>query len=191
MSSDNSFGGAVYCCAKAYSRTLQVYRRKTVLAGTILNVHRAVVADTFLANIQIYSTGFHRIQGCSVYQHTNSSVVRGVFALFRQWTVVVRLQLRVNTFFFISQNLSRSCVVIGVASQWWARTRRPRWFKSRNYLLSAALDGGSQVILFILVSRSCFTKPQWTLTLFPRASQCSVLVETLYPSRLGTCDPFA
>ncbi|KAH8083293.1 OPT oligopeptide transporter [Cristinia sonorae] len=43
-----------------------------------------------------------------------------------------------------------SCVIIGFASQWWARTRRPRWFKSRNYLLSAALDGGSQVILFIL-----------------------------------------
>ena len=46
-----------------------------------------------------------------------------------------------------------SCVVIGFASQWWARKYRPHWFKSRNYLLSAALDGGSQVILFILVRR--------------------------------------
>jgi len=43
-----------------------------------------------------------------------------------------------------------SCVVIGFASQWWARSRRPRWFKKYNYLTSAALDGGSQVILFIL-----------------------------------------
>ncbi|KAF8578774.1 OPT superfamily oligopeptide transporter [Ramaria rubella] len=43
-----------------------------------------------------------------------------------------------------------SCVVIGFASQWWARTRRPAWFKKYNYLTSAALDGGSQVILFIL-----------------------------------------
>ena len=43
-----------------------------------------------------------------------------------------------------------SCFVIGLASQWWARTRRPRWFKKYNYLLSAALDGGAQVILFIL-----------------------------------------
>ena len=40
--------------------------------------------------------------------------------------------------------------MIGVLSQWWARTRRPRWFKKYNYLTSAALDGGSQVILFIL-----------------------------------------
>ncbi|KAI0674129.1 OPT oligopeptide transporter [Trametes maxima] len=43
-----------------------------------------------------------------------------------------------------------SCFVIGLASQVWARSRRPKWFKKYNYLLSAALDGGSQVILFIL-----------------------------------------
>ncbi|KZV85364.1 OPT superfamily oligopeptide transporter [Exidia glandulosa HHB12029] len=43
-----------------------------------------------------------------------------------------------------------SCVVIGFASQWWARKYRPGWFKKYNYLTSAALDGGSQVILFIL-----------------------------------------
>lgn len=43
-----------------------------------------------------------------------------------------------------------TCVVLGFASQWWARTRRPGWFKKYNYLTSAALDGGSQVILFIL-----------------------------------------
>lgn len=43
-----------------------------------------------------------------------------------------------------------SCVVIGFASQWWARKHRPQWFKKYNYLTSAALDGGSQVILFIL-----------------------------------------
>ncbi|KAF5371806.1 hypothetical protein D9758_003457 [Tetrapyrgos nigripes] len=43
-----------------------------------------------------------------------------------------------------------SCFVIGMISQWYLRTRRPKWFAKYNYLLSAALDGGSQVILFIL-----------------------------------------
>ncbi|TFK37910.1 OPT oligopeptide transporter protein-domain-containing protein [Crucibulum laeve] len=43
-----------------------------------------------------------------------------------------------------------SCVAIGFASQWWLRTRRSGWFIKYNYLLSAALDGGSQIILFIL-----------------------------------------
>ena len=43
-----------------------------------------------------------------------------------------------------------SCLVIGYMSQVWARSHRPKWFKKYNYLTSAALDGGSQVILFIL-----------------------------------------
>ncbi|KZV73279.1 OPT oligopeptide transporter [Peniophora sp. CONT] len=43
-----------------------------------------------------------------------------------------------------------SCFVIGLGSQWWARKYRPKWFKKYNYLTSAALDGGSQVIIFIL-----------------------------------------
>lgn len=60
-----------------------------------------------------------------------------------------------------------SCVVIGFASQWWARTRRPGWFKKHNYLTSAALDGGSQVILFILsfavfgASNKAISFPTW------------------------------
>lgn len=40
--------------------------------------------------------------------------------------------------------------VIGLASQWWARTRRPKWYMMYNYLTSAALDGGSSIIYFIL-----------------------------------------
>lgn len=48
--------------------------------------------------------------------------------------------------------------MIGFVSQWWLRTHRPGWFKKYNYLLSAALDGGSQVIIFILVRTSfCHT----------------------------------
>ncbi|KAJ7086088.1 OPT oligopeptide transporter [Mycena belliarum] len=43
-----------------------------------------------------------------------------------------------------------SCMVIGVYSQWWLRKKHPQWFNKYNYIMSAALDGGSQVILFIL-----------------------------------------
>ncbi|KAJ7678482.1 OPT oligopeptide transporter [Mycena rosella] len=43
-----------------------------------------------------------------------------------------------------------SCMIIGVYSQWYLRKKRPQWFNKYNYILSAALDGGSQVILFIL-----------------------------------------
>ncbi|KAH7915991.1 OPT oligopeptide transporter protein-domain-containing protein [Hygrophoropsis aurantiaca] len=40
--------------------------------------------------------------------------------------------------------------VIGLFTQWWVRTRRPKWYKKYNYLTSAALDGGSSIIYFIL-----------------------------------------
>ncbi|WWD01467.1 OPT family small oligopeptide transporter [Kwoniella sp. B9012] len=43
-----------------------------------------------------------------------------------------------------------SGALIGFMSQWWARKYRPRWFVKYNYLLSASLDGGTQVIYFIL-----------------------------------------
>jgi len=35
-------------------------------------------------------------------------------------------------------------------SQWFLRTRYPRWFVKYNYILGAALDGGTQVMVFIL-----------------------------------------
>ncbi|KAF8552269.1 OPT superfamily oligopeptide transporter [Imleria badia] len=43
-----------------------------------------------------------------------------------------------------------SFFMIGFISQLWIRTRYPRWFQKYNYLVGAALDGGTQVMVFIL-----------------------------------------
>jgi OPT family oligopeptide transporter len=43
-----------------------------------------------------------------------------------------------------------SYFVIAWVSQWWLRTRYPNWFVKYNYILAAALDGGTQVMVFIL-----------------------------------------
>ena len=57
--------------------------------------------------------------------------------------------------------------VIGFMSQFWARRYRPRWFIKYNYLTSAALDGGSAVIFFILnfavfgAARDAVAFPTW------------------------------
>jgi OPT oligopeptide transporter protein len=40
--------------------------------------------------------------------------------------------------------------VVGFYSQFYLRKYRPRWFKDYNYILSAAMDGGTQVLQFIL-----------------------------------------
>ncbi|KAI0266365.1 OPT oligopeptide transporter protein-domain-containing protein [Gloeopeniophorella convolvens] len=52
-------------------------------------------------------------------------------------------------------------------SQWFLRTRYPRWFAKYNYILAAALDGGTQVMVFILsfavqgASGKAHLFPQW------------------------------
>lgn len=38
----------------------------------------------------------------------------------------------------------------GIISQWWIRTRYPRWFAKYNYIVAAGLDAGTQVIIFLL-----------------------------------------
>ncbi|KAG6371053.1 OPT oligopeptide transporter protein-domain-containing protein [Boletus reticuloceps] len=45
-----------------------------------------------------------------------------------------------------------SCLtfMIAFASQWWIRTRYPSWFQKYNYPVGAALDGGTQVMVFSL-----------------------------------------
>ncbi|KAF9873385.1 peptide transporter mtd1 [Colletotrichum karsti] len=43
-----------------------------------------------------------------------------------------------------------SSIAVGVFSQFWLRRRLPRIYNKYNYLIGAALDGGSQVVIFIL-----------------------------------------
>lgn len=40
--------------------------------------------------------------------------------------------------------------LIGFAGQWWFRKYRPAQFVRWNYLVSAAMDGGTQVVVFML-----------------------------------------
>lgn len=43
-----------------------------------------------------------------------------------------------------------SSIAVGVFSQFWLRRRMPRIYNKYNYLIGAALDGGSQIVIFIL-----------------------------------------
>ncbi|KAF6807186.1 peptide transporter mtd1 [Colletotrichum musicola] len=43
-----------------------------------------------------------------------------------------------------------SSIAVGFFSQFWLRRRLPRVYNKYNYLIGAALDGGSQVVIFIL-----------------------------------------
>ncbi|TFY56328.1 hypothetical protein EVG20_g8969 [Dentipellis fragilis] len=41
-------------------------------------------------------------------------------------------------------------VLIGLFSQYYVRKRWPRWFTKYNYIVSGAIDGGTQVMIFLL-----------------------------------------
>lgn len=43
-----------------------------------------------------------------------------------------------------------SSIIIGLVSQLWLRRYHPGWYKKYNYILGGALDGGAQVMIFIL-----------------------------------------
>ena len=52
---------------------------------------------------------------------------------------------------FVGINASiTSYFLLGFGAQWWLRKYRPQYFTKYNYLVSAALDGGTQVLVFIL-----------------------------------------
>ncbi|EPQ56339.1 oligopeptide transporter [Gloeophyllum trabeum ATCC 11539] len=43
-----------------------------------------------------------------------------------------------------------SSVIVGLVSQLWLRRYHPAWYRKYNYILGGALDGGAQVMIFIL-----------------------------------------
>lgn len=43
-----------------------------------------------------------------------------------------------------------SSIVVGLVSQLWLRKYHPGWYRKYNYILGGALDGGAQVMIFIL-----------------------------------------
>ena len=52
---------------------------------------------------------------------------------------------------FVGVNSSiGSYFILGIGAQWYLRKYYPQFFVKYNYLVSAALDGGTQVIVFIL-----------------------------------------
>ncbi|KAI0028897.1 OPT oligopeptide transporter [Vararia minispora EC-137] len=60
-------------------------------------------------------------------------------------------------------------LAVAVYSQWYLRKYKPRWFRKYNFLLSAALDGGTQIMVFVYsfavggASGTAIPFPNWAL----------------------------
>ncbi|KAL6307422.1 OPT oligopeptide transporter [Sparassis latifolia] len=85
------------------------------------------------------------------FENLNASIILQYIS-----SLSVGVNTQINTF-----------MAIGIFSQWWMRTRYPRWFTKYNYIVAAGLDGGTQVIVFILnfaifgAAGNAHTFPQW------------------------------
>ncbi|KAK7694019.1 hypothetical protein QCA50_003595 [Cerrena zonata] len=99
----------------------------------------------------------------STYQMVPISLAIGVFLplpfyiMHRLWPKVgfnnlnTSIIMQYSCYLSVGINTSvNPAMVIGIFSQWWVRTRYPRWFTKYNYITAAALDGGTQVISFVL-----------------------------------------
>ncbi|KAH7929974.1 OPT superfamily oligopeptide transporter [Leucogyrophana mollusca] len=94
------------------------------------------------------------------------SLLIGMGVTFLQWLIVKRWPVigpvKVDTVIlpiiymysaWMSSGLNSvitSCVITGLVSQLWLRRYHPGWFRKYNYILGGALDGGAQVMIFLL-----------------------------------------
>jgi hypothetical protein len=69
--------------------------------------------------------------------------------------------------------------VLAIVSQWYLRKYRATWFRKYNFLLSAALDGGTQIMIFVYTfavgggSGTVRAFPEWALvSCVPVALSC-------------------
>ncbi|KAF8182489.1 peptide transporter MTD1 [Mycena galopus ATCC 62051] len=74
-----------------------------------------------------------------------------------------------------------STFLLAVFSQFYLRRYRPRWFRKYNFLLSAALDGGTQVMVFVFTfavgggSGQVVNMPNWALNPTGNPDYCARL----------------
>ncbi|KAJ4478642.1 OPT oligopeptide transporter protein-domain-containing protein [Lentinula edodes] len=80
------------------------------------------------------------------------------YGLYRKWPRSAFLKnfntsvvLQYSCFLSVGVNTQvNTSMLLGVISQWWVRQKYPRAFTKYNYIVAGALDGGTQVISFIL-----------------------------------------
>jgi len=86
----------------------------------------------FIAPLPLYIA--HRFWPHPAFKYINTSII-----LWQMGYLFVGINSAIGVFFFL-----------GFFAQWWLRKNRPDLFVKYNYITSAALDGGTQVMVFIL-----------------------------------------
>ncbi|EPS95634.1 OPT oligopeptide transporter [Fomitopsis schrenkii] len=139
-------------------------------------------------NVEVYNTsavawgalGPHMFSGQSLYRVVPISLAIGLFLPipfyiahriwpnvgFQYFNASIICQYAGDIYGGITSYINTT-QVIGLFTQWWLRTHCPRWFVEYNYLVAAAMDAGTQVVIFILnfaifgAAGTAYQFPQW------------------------------
>ncbi|KAJ5591581.1 uncharacterized protein N7459_001950 [Penicillium hispanicum] len=97
----------------------------------------------------------------------------------RDWPInTAIIALYTGTNFYGNTSWIWSSIAVGVFSQLWLRRRLPGVYNKYNYLIGAALDGGAQVVIFILsfavlgASGKSYPFPTWWGNPSGKADHC-------------------
>ena len=109
--------------SKPYSHTHQLTRILQVTIAYLIGF--IVPVPLWLAN---------RYYPHPAFRYINMSII-----IWQMGYLFVGINSAIGVFFFL-----------GFFAQWYLRKKRPEFFVKYNYIVSAALDGGTQVMVFIL-----------------------------------------
>ena len=74
-----------------------------------------------------------------------------IFPRLRKWDLnTAIITARSGLHYYGNTSWITSSIAVGIFSQVWLRQRHPGLYNRYNYLIGAALDGGSQIVIFIL-----------------------------------------
>ncbi|THH14179.1 hypothetical protein EW146_g6118 [Bondarzewia mesenterica] len=66
-------------------------------------------------------------------------------------TIMLPVIYMYSAWFYVGVNsVILSSILVGLVSQFWLRRYHPGWYRKYNYILGGAMDGGAQVMIFIL-----------------------------------------
>jgi hypothetical protein len=107
------------------------------------------------------------------------------------------LFFNIGTLGYLSVGINSSVFTtfcLAVFSQYYLRRYSPRWFRKYNFLLSAALDGGTQVMVFVYTfsvgggSGEVVNMPIWALVRFNLMKSLSNFNNIAYQNPVGNPD---
>ncbi|KAI0053806.1 oligopeptide transporter [Auriscalpium vulgare] len=160
--------GAVIGCFVNYVVMISVVTNQAelLLDPTGSNVWSGQVVQSLNSNAVTWSLAQRLYGSDGPYFIIPMSLFIGAAVTFFQWlvnkrwpyigpvktdSIMLPIIYMYSAWFYVGVNsVIWAQIIVGVVSQLWLRRYHPAWYRKYNYILGGALDGGAQVMIFIL-----------------------------------------